>query len=155
MVSLQLIDDRYVALDEDGSVVGRIDAEGRFPIGGGSEFFLAMEQAELVSFDSIALFDSHGGGRASKEIGRYNLGDRVLLALGSDFFVIRDGRWIVVVDKKCSGIARDLTDDEFLGVESTLINIPKNVRQDLLAFRHGEWVLLYDRELNHLSRRRL
>ncbi len=155
MISLQLIDDRYVALDERGSVVGRIDAEGRSPIGGGSEFFLVREKSELVSFESIALFDLYGVDRVSKVIGRYTLGDRVLLALGSDFFVIRDGRWIVAVDKKCSGIARDLTNDEFLGVESTLINIPKSLRQDLLAFRHGEWVFLYDRELNHLSRRRL
>lgn len=162
MVSLQLKDKHYVATNEKEIVVGRVEAKGRTPLGGGTEFFLVLEELSIISFKATMSFDLKKSNETlesdatiplSRELGRYPFKDRTLLAIGSDFFIIKDGRWYITVDENANGIARDLTDDEFIGIESILVNIPKNEWRELIAFRHGEWVFLYDQELNQITRR--
>jgi len=138
--------DYFVVTDAAGTVMGRLSAKGRVAIGTGTDFFLLQEGNKLVAAEIRQLrgtADDPGRVKKgesrflSRELGRYSLDKRRFLGLGNDFFVVMEGRWLVSVDKSCSGMARDLDPEmEFMKVERNRIHVRLRGR-----------IVLYNREL--------
>ncbi len=150
------IDGQYLlaGTDERG-IVGRIGVKDRFPLGGGADFFLVQDSDWFITFEtSPAPPQTEKPLGVSRELGRYPRKQRGFLAIASSFYVLKDGPWFVTVGRDSKGIARDNTTDDFLGIELTLVNVLKKEYRELIAFRHGNEVQLFDAELNLVSLRR-
>jgi hypothetical protein len=150
------VDGQYlnVSIAEKG-IVGKIDARDRIPLGGGTDFFLVQDTDWFITFE---FFPASSPGEnplvESRELGRYPRKQRTFLSVASSFYVLKDGPWFVTVDRDSKGIARDNTTDTFLGIELTLVNVLRGEYRELIAFRHGAEVQLFDAELNLVSLRR-
>jgi len=144
-----------LASTTERGIVGRVGARDRFPLGGGTDFFLVQDTDWFITFEFFAV--SPPGGNTlveSRELGRYPRKQRAFLTVASSFYVLKDGPWFVTVDRDSKGIARDNTSDAFLGIELTLVNVLKGEYRELIAFRHMDEVQLFDAELNLVSLRR-
>lgn len=150
------IDGQYLLVGTvERGIVGRIGANDRFPLGGGTDFFLVQDSDWFITFETFsAALQSEKTLGESRELGRYPRKQRAFLAIASSFYILKDGPWFVTVDRDSKGIARDNTTDAFLGIELTLVNVLKGEYRELIAFRHGDEVQLFDAELNLVSLRR-
>ena len=143
-----------VSTTEKG-IVGRVRAKDRLPLGGGTDFFLVQDADWFITFETFpAIPQSENVLIESRELGRYPRKQRTLLAVASSFYVLKDGSWFVTVCRDSKGLARDNIADDFLGIELTLVNVLKKEYRELIAFRHGTEVQLFDPELNLVSLRR-
>lgn len=135
-------DEQYLlASTTERGIVGRVGAKNRLPLGGGTDFFLVLDADWFITFETFpATQQSDNSLDESRELGRYPRKQRAFLSVASSFYVLRDGLWLVTVDRDSKGIARDNIADDFLGIELTLVNVLKKEYRELISIRHGSEV---------------
>lgn len=156
MIQFEVDGPYLIAFTAERGVIGKVRSQDLAPLGCGADFFLCQHKEWFITFETFSTpLKKEEVLIESSELGRYPRKGRTFLGIGASFYVLKDGPWYVTVDRKSKGIARDNMAGDFLGIEMTLVNIPKKEYKELLAFRQGSFVRLLDPEFNLISMRHI